>query len=78
VLAPYLITIKGLDYDKAYNILDSWLDKCADVRSLEPDQTAFRNRLRYCLDTPDDQERKPIRFDTFREYYPEIYKRIKL
>jgi hypothetical protein len=66
ILAPYLITVKGLDYDKAYDIIEAWLDKCNEVRRLEPSWTAFRYRLRYCLDTAEDQERRPIRFDTFK------------
>jgi hypothetical protein len=73
VLAPYLITVRGLDYDRAYHILEAWLEKCDSVRSLEPDWTSFRYRMRYCLDTAEDQERKPIRFDTFKEYYPGVY-----
>ena len=78
VLAPYLITVKGLDYDKAYCILEGWLDKCNEVRSLEPSRKAFRYRLRYCLDVAENQERMPIRFETFKEYYPDVYKILKL
>jgi hypothetical protein len=78
VLAPYLMTIRGLDYDKAYSILEGWLERCNDVRRLEPDWTSFRYRIRYCLDTAEEQERKPIRFETFKEYYPDIYKELKL
>lgn len=78
VLTPYLITVRGLDYDQAYNILETWLDKCNEVKRLEPDRITFRYRLRYCLDTAESQERKPIKFGTFKEYYPDIYKRIKL
>lgn len=36
VLAPYLITVKGLDHNKAYDMIETWLDKCDDVRRLEP------------------------------------------
>ena len=78
VLAPYLITVKGLDYDKAYSVLEQWLDKCNDVKRLEPDRTSFRYRIRYCLDIAENQERKPIKFDTFKEYYPDVYKSWKL
>jgi hypothetical protein len=78
VLAPYLITVKGLDYDKAYSVLEQWLDKCNDVKRLEPDWTSFRYRIRYCLDIAENQERKPIKFDTFKEYYPDVYKSLKL
>ena len=76
VLAPYLMTVRKMGYDKAYCILEGWLDKCNEVRSLEPGRTAFRYRIRYCLDTAENQERMPIRFDTFKEYYPELYKKI--
>ena len=77
VLAPYLITVRGLDYDIAYAILDAWLDKCDEVRRLEPGRTEFRYRIRYCLDIAENQERKPIKFDTFKEYYPRLYQRLK-
>jgi hypothetical protein len=73
VLAPYLITIKGLEYDNAYHIIEQWLEKCNDVRRLEPNKTAFRYRIRYCLVTAEHEKRKPIRFDTFKEYHPEVY-----
>jgi hypothetical protein len=76
VLAPYLITIRGMDFDKAYSVLETWLEKCHNVRRLEPDWSSFRHRLRYCLKTAEDQERKPIRFETFKEYYPELYEEV--
>src|SRR5215212_2201941 len=50
VLAPYLITVRRLDYDKAYSVLEGWLEGCDDVRQLEPDWTSFRYRIRYCLE----------------------------
>jgi hypothetical protein len=73
VLAPYLVTVRGLDYDRSYHIIELWLGKCDNVRSLEPGWDAFRYRIRYCLDVAEDQERKPIRLDTFKEYYPGAY-----
>jgi hypothetical protein len=76
VLAPYLITVRNIEYDKAYHVIEEWLEKCDQVRRLEPDWTSFRYRIRYCLDTAEDQQRKPIRFDTFQEYYPEIHKEL--
>jgi hypothetical protein len=76
ILAPYLITVKGLDYDRAYNILESWLQKCDQVRRLSPSWAYFRSRIRYCLESARDGLRKPDKTETFREYYPEIYKRL--
>lgn len=78
VLAPYLITVKGLDYDKAYDTIEEWLEKCDDIRRLEPGWTSFRYRIRYCLDTAENQERKPIKFETFKSTYPDIYKKLNL
>jgi hypothetical protein len=74
VLAPYLVSVRKLDHDRAYTILESWLDKCAQIRSLDPDWNSFRHRMRYCLDVAESQQRKPIRFQTFREYYPDVYR----
>jgi hypothetical protein len=68
-----LVTVRGLDYDRSYHIIELWLGKCDNVRSLEPGWDAFRYRIRYCLDVAEDQERKPIRLDTFKEYYPGAY-----
>jgi Primase X len=73
VLAPYLITVRGLDHAKAYDILDAWLDRCNDVSSLEPEKSAFQNRIKQCLDVAKNQGRRPIKFETFKEYYPDVY-----
>jgi hypothetical protein len=78
VLSPYLINIKNMDYDQAYHIIEAWLEHCDQIRSLEPGWKEFRYRIRYCLDSAEDQERKPIRFETFKEYYPDLYKRISI
>jgi hypothetical protein len=77
VLAPYLITVKGLDYDRAYDLLKAWLLKCDDIRRLEPDWSYFEYRIRYCLDTAEDKERWPITFESFKQYYPDIYESLK-
>jgi Primase X len=76
VLAPYLVTVRKMSYDKAYSVLTGWLERCAGVRRLEPDWTTFRYRLRYCLEAAEQQQRKPIKFETFKEYYPELYKEL--
>jgi hypothetical protein len=78
VLAPYLITIRGLDYNIACNILYAWLDKCEYARRLEPDKHAFWNRIEYSLNAAQKQERRPIKFETFKDYYPDVYKSLKL
>jgi hypothetical protein len=35
ILAPYLINIKKLSYGDAFNITNSWLSKCGELRQLD-------------------------------------------
>jgi hypothetical protein len=74
VLGPYLTTIKKFDYDKAYKILERWLEQCDSLNRLEPDWRTFEYRVDYCLRRSEEKERKPIRLQTFMELYPELYK----
>jgi Primase X len=78
VLAPYLINVKEMDHDDAYHIIESWLEKCDEIKSLDPSWDSFRYRMRYCLNAAEEQERKPIRFETFKEFYPDIYRELGL
>jgi hypothetical protein len=34
ILAPYLITKRGMSYDEAYHVIRKWLDKCNDLEGL--------------------------------------------
>jgi hypothetical protein len=76
VLAPYLITIRKMDYDKAESVLEEWLEKCDNVRRLEPGRIYFRYRIQYCLQSAERNDRLPIKLETFREYYPELFKEV--
>jgi hypothetical protein len=81
VLAPYLVTIRCLDYDKAYTILEAWLDKCDNVRRLYPDRSNFRVRVKHCLEycfkaLETEKPRNPIKFKTFQEHYPGLYREL--
>jgi hypothetical protein len=81
LLAPYLITIKRLDHEQAFDILDGWLAKCNEVRRLEPKLSEFRRRVNHCLkhctDKLEDKEPWwPISFETFQEYYPDLYREL--
>jgi hypothetical protein len=82
LLAPYLITVRGLDYDQAYTILvEDWLEKCNDVRRLYPGKSEFRARVKHCLKfcierINGPKPRLPIRLQTFKEYYPDLYRQL--
>lgn len=34
ILAPYLITKRGMSYEEAYNVIRKWLDKCNELEGL--------------------------------------------
>src|SRR5215216_2505020 len=81
VLVPYLITIKRLDHEQAFDILDGWLAKCSEVRRLEPRLSEFHHRINYtlrrCADRLESQEPWwPIKLETFQEYYPDLYEEL--
>jgi hypothetical protein len=78
VLGPYLVTVKRLDYEQAYEILETWLKKCNEVRELEPGWRDFRRRikhsLKHCSNKLEQREPWwPISLNTFREQYPDLY-----
>jgi hypothetical protein len=77
VLAPYLVTVKGMEYDRAYDLLRVWLQMCDDIRRLEPGWSYFEYRVRYCLDAAKDEKRWPITFESFKEYYSDLYEKLK-
>ena len=35
IIAPYLINIRKLSYDDAFNVMKSWLDRCDKIRPLD-------------------------------------------
>jgi len=48
ILAPYLINIKKLSYEKSYQIIKEWLDKCNTLKKLDSIRT-FDYRISYAL-----------------------------
>jgi hypothetical protein len=78
VLTPYLITIRRLSHEQAFEILNNWLTKCNEVRRLEPGMSDFHRRIdhsiNHCTDKLEAQEPWwPISLATFQEYYPKIH-----
>jgi hypothetical protein len=70
ILAPYLINVKKLSYDAALNIINSWLDKCVEVRQLDQN---FDYTVRYALKYSAKNGHKPIKFDTLRMKNKPLY-----
>jgi hypothetical protein len=74
VLAPYLINVRKCDYSTAHGIIADWLDKCTRIRSLDFNA---RNKISYALKhAKDGPVLYPMRQDTMREKYPQMYAEI--
>jgi hypothetical protein len=42
ILAPYLINVKHLSFDEAFDIIDKWLDRCNNLEKLDFDSYKYR------------------------------------
>jgi hypothetical protein len=74
ILVPYLVTIKGIeDDDEIHQIVDEWLDKCEQLRSLEPSRRDFDRRIDNAISWAREHDMLPTRRDTIKEDYPELY-----
>jgi hypothetical protein len=51
ILAPYLINIKKLSYEKSYQVIREWLDKCNSLKKLDNYSNFVNYRLHYALKT---------------------------
>jgi len=63
ILAPYLINIRGLPYQSAYNIIEEWLNKCDALKKLDRN---FKLRIRYALNTSINKRIPPLKLETLR------------
>jgi hypothetical protein len=45
ILSRYLVNIRHLNYDQAYGIIWEWLDRCEQLRSLEPSRHFFDHEV---------------------------------
>ena len=70
VLAPYLITIKGLKYNEAYKIIKDWLAKCNSVKRLD---SRFDSRIEYSLKECSRHNFKPMRLETLHLKNKQLY-----
>jgi len=70
ILAPYLVTVKGLDLEDAYDVIMAWLDRCNKLRPVASNtkyfvryqcKNALRNRLR------------PLSLNKLKRDYPDLY-----
>jgi hypothetical protein len=84
ILIPYFVVIKGMtDFNQIFDIIMQWLDKCAQLRRLNPSRHDFVNRVRQRInevmeDHSKDEAIAPMRFETLKEKNPNLYKTLKL
>lgn len=75
VLAPYLVNIKKYEYELAYNTIVQWLDKCSQKSSLKFN---IRYEVRYALNRAKREAMRPMKLDTMRSNYPDMYQEIMI
>lgn len=73
VIAPYLVNIKQCHYNEAYNTIISWLDRCGQKRRLDFNA---RLKVRYALNRSKQNGTRPMRLDTIKESYFDVYQKM--
>jgi hypothetical protein len=73
VIAPYLVNVKQCDYNDAYNKIVNWFDRCSQKRRLDFNAPL---KVRYALNRSKQNGIRPMRLDTMRENYADLYRKI--
>ncbi len=77
ILSRYLINIRKLSYEQAYDIIWNWLDKCAQLKRLEPSRSYFdRYVVRYQLEEAARSKRLPMKRETLKQHNLDLYKKL--
>ena len=77
ILSRYLINIKKLGYEQAYDIIWDWLDRCAKLRRLEPSRHHFDHHVvRYQLEEARRSKRLPMKLETLKKRNLDLYKKL--
>jgi hypothetical protein len=74
ILGPYLINVKKLSYDDAFNIIKDWLNKCDSIKRLDSN---FSYRIKYTLENSIKNGYLPMKFETLKEKNRALYDRLK-
>jgi hypothetical protein len=72
IIAPYLITTRGLDYNQSFEIIKDWLhNKCDRVERLNPRD--FNHVIKEALNRSVNQSWRPISLDKLKKENLELY-----
>jgi hypothetical protein len=74
-LALYLVNVKKCDYEAAYKAIVQWLDKCSQKRHL---RFNVRYKVNYALNRSRGEAMKPMKLDTMKVDYTDMYEEIML
>jgi Primase X len=75
ILGPYLINVKKLTYDNAFNIIKDWLNKCDSIKRLDSN---FSYRIKYALENSIKNSYLPMKFETLKEKNRALYDRLNI
>ena len=70
ILAPYLINIKKMQYDVAYETIKEWVDRCNEQRILD---STFTYKIKNSINTALRKEQLPMKFDTLKSKNRNLY-----
>jgi hypothetical protein len=75
ILAPYLGTIKGLDYNQSFGIISDWLyNKCDKLERLSP--CNFDHIIKAALNWSRNKNWRPLALNKLKHEKPELYSMI--
>ena len=75
ILGPYLINVKKLSYDDAFNIIKDWLNRCDSIKALDSN---FSYRIKYALENSIKNGYLPMKFETLKEKNRALYDKLKI
>jgi hypothetical protein len=79
ILVPYLTIIKDIqDDDQIHQIVDEWLDKCEQLRSLDPSRRDFVRRIDDAINWAREHDMLPTKLETIKQNYPDLYKKLNM
>jgi hypothetical protein len=75
ILGPYLINVKKLSYDDAFNIIKDWLNRCNSIKRLDSN---FDYRIKYALESSIKNRFLPMKFNTLKEKNRALYDNLNI
>jgi hypothetical protein len=74
IIAPYLVTVRGLGYDICVRMIKEWLyDKCDKLSKLKSSPSTYDYKIKEALDWSTKNGWWPIGLNKLKEGYPDLY-----